>query len=429
MNSIARFSNLIKRPNILPVISGRWHHHTTDTQASTEERGEGLCFNLTAEQREIKELARKFAREEILPKAAEYDKTMEYPWELVKKGWELGFINNHIPQEYGGPGMNCLESCLIVEEFAYACSGIQNAVLGTGLGHTPLLIAGSEEQKKKYLPRFIAEPIVAAYCVSEPVAGSDVNGIKTTAVKKGDEYILNGQKMWITNGGVASLYFVLARTDPDPKAPASKAFTGFLVERGTEGLTPGRKEINMGQRASDTRGITFEDVRVPKENVLGGEGLGFKIAMESFDRTRPPVAIGAVGIAQRALDEATNYALERKTFGTQIINHQAIAFIIAEMAMDVELGRMAAYRGAWETDNGRKNTYFASIAKAFAGDAAVRSASNAVQVFGGNGYNTEYPVEKLMRDSKIQQIYEGTSQIQRLIICKEHLARVKMGLV
>ncbi|KAB7495017.1 Glutaryl-CoA dehydrogenase [Armadillidium nasatum] len=459
MNSIVRFSNLIKRPNLLPVISGRWHHHTTDTQASTEERGEGLCFNLTAEQREIKEVARKFAREEILPKAAEYDKTMEYPWELVKKGWELGFINNHIPQEYGGPGMNCLESCLIVEEFSYACSGIQNAVLGTGLGHTPLLIAGSEEQKKKYFPRFIAEPIVAAYCVTEPVAGSDVNGIKTTAVKKGDEYILNGQKMWISNGGVASLYFVLARTEgfklkmqklltPDPKAPASKAFTGFLVERGTEGLTPGRKEINMGQRASDTRGITFEDVRVPKENVLGAEGLGFKIAMESFDRTRPPVAIGAVGIAQRALDEATNYALERKTFGTQIINHQykltdqtghitgdvyvssrAIAFIIAEMAMDVELGRMASYRGAWEIDNGRKNTYFASIAKAFAGDAAVRSATNAVQVFGGNGYNTEYPVEKLMRDSKIQQIYEGTSQIQRLIICKEHLARVKMGLM
>ncbi|RXG53440.1 Short-chain specific acyl-CoA dehydrogenase, mitochondrial [Armadillidium vulgare] len=272
-------------------------------------------------------------------------------------------------------------------------------------------------------------PIIAAFCVTEPGAGSDVGGIKTTAVKKGDEYILNGQKMWITNGGTASFFFVLARTDPDVTAPKSKSFTGFLVESDTKGVTIGRKEVMMGQRASDTRGITFEDVRVPKENVLLGDGAGFQIAMGSFDFTRPHVAAGAVGVAQRALDEATNYALERKTFGQPIINHQAIAFLIAEMAMDVELGRLAYYRGSWEYDQGKSNSYYASIAKAFASDAANKSASNAVQVFGGNGYNTEYPVEKLMRDAKIYQIYEGTSQIQRLIITREHLKRVKMGLV
>ncbi|RXG58482.1 Medium-chain specific acyl-CoA dehydrogenase, mitochondrial, partial [Armadillidium vulgare] len=286
---------------------------------------------------------------------------------------------------------------------------------------TPLLLAGNDQQKKEYCGRLLSEPIITAFCATEPGAGSDVGGIKTTAVKKGDEYILNGQKMWITNGGIASFFFVLARTDPDLTAPKSKSFTGFLVESDLNGVTIGRKEVMMGQRASDTRGITFEDVR--------SEGAGFKIAMGSFDFTRPQVAAGAVGIAQRALDEATNYALERKTFGQPIINHQAIAFLIAEMAMDVELGRLAYYRGSWDCDQGKSNSYYASIAKAFASDAANKSASNAVQVFGGSGYNTEYPVEKLMRDAKIHQIYEGTSQIQRLIITREHLKRVKMGLV
>ncbi|RXG69419.1 Medium-chain specific acyl-CoA dehydrogenase, mitochondrial, partial [Armadillidium vulgare] len=357
----------LQRPNVLPVLcanSRRWRSTTPDPQTASSEAKEegGLCFDLTPYQKEIKDLARKFAREEVLPKAAEYDKSMEYPWDLVKKAWELGLINIHIPQEYGGMGMNCLEGCLIAEELAYACSGIQTAIEGTSLGQTPLYIAGNEQQKKEYFGRLVAEPKVAAYCVTEPGAGSDVNGVKTTAVKKGDEYIINGEKI------------------SDPKAPASKAFTGFLVDRDFEGVTPGRKEINMGQRCSDTRGITFEDVRVPKENVLLGEGAGFKIAMGAFDHTRPPVAAGAVGVGQRALDEATNYALERKTFGQPIVNHQSIAFMIAEMAMDIELGRMAYYRAAWEIDQGRKNTYYSSIAKAFAGDSANRAATNAVQL-------------------------------------------------
>ncbi|KAL7647653.1 UNVERIFIED_CONTAM: hypothetical protein RMT77_001253 [Armadillidium vulgare] len=433
MASLIKFSNLIKRPNISPVFCGsgkRWHNHSTGHQASSETSdGEGLNFDLTAQQIEIRDLARKFSREEILPKAAEFDRKMEFPWDIFRKTWETGLVNKHIPQKYGGLGMNNLEGALVTEEFAYACSGMQNGLLSTELGQTPLLIAGNDQQKKKYCGRLLSEPIIAAFCVTEPGAGSDVGGIKTTAVKKGDEYILNGQKMWITNGGTASFFFVLARTDPDLTAPKSKSFTGFLVESDLKGVTIGRKEVMMGQRASDTRGITFEDVRIPKENVLLGEGAGFKIAMGSFDFTRPQVAAGAVGVAQRALDEATNYALERKTFGQPIINHQAIAFLIAEMAMDVELGRLAYYRGSWEYDQGKSNSYYASIAKAFASDAANKSASNAVQVFGGNGYNTEYPVEKLMRDAKIYQIYEGTSQIQRLIITREHLKRVKMGLV
>lgn len=284
---------------------------------------------------------------------------------------------------------------------------------------TPVIIGASAEQKKKYLGRLTEEPIVAAYAVTEPGAGSDVGGIKLKAEKKGDEYILNGNKMWITNGGIANWYFVLARTNPDPKAPASKAFTGFIVEAATPGVTPGRKEINMGQRASDTRGITFEDVRVPKENIVGAEGAGFKIAMATFDLTRPPVAAGAVGLANRAMFEATQYALQRKTFGVPIAQHQAVAAILADMAIGVESGRLAWQRAAWEVDNQTADrSLHASIAKCYASDMANRVASDAVQVFGGAGFNSEYPVEKLMRDAKIYQIYEGTSQIQRQIIAK-----------
>lgn len=280
-------------------------------------------------------------------------------------------------------------------------------------------MAGNAEQKKKYLGRLVEEPLIAAYAVTEPGAGSDVGGIRTRAEKKGDDYILNGQKMWITGGGVADWYFVLARTNPDPKAPAGKAFTGFIVDAKTPGVTPGRKELNMGQRCSDTRGITFEDVVVPKENVVMGEGAGFKIAMMTFDNTRPPVAAGAVGLANRAMFEATRYALQRKTFGVPIAQHQSVANMLADMAIGVETGRLSWMRAAWEVDRGSKNRgVHASIAKCYASDMANRVASDAVQVFGGAGFNSEYPVEKLMRDAKIYQIYEGTSQIQRLVIAK-----------
>ncbi|KAH0812017.1 hypothetical protein GEV33_010775 [Tenebrio molitor] len=385
----------------------------------------GYNFALNDTQREFQELARKFAREEIIPVAGEYDKSGKYPWDIIKKAWSLGLMNGHIPEDLGGMGNSVFDGCLIAEELAYGCTGIMTALEASGLGQTPVLIAGNKEQQKKYLGRLLEEPLVAAYGVTEPGAGSDVSGIKTKAEKKGDEWILNGQKMWITNGGVANWYFVLARTNLDPKCPAGKAFTGFIVERETPGLTPGRKELNMGQRASDTRGITFEDVRVPKENVLLGEGAGFKIAMGTFDKTRPPVAAGSVGLAQRCLDEASKYANERKTFGVPISHHQAVAFMLADMAIGVETSRLAWMKSAWQVDRGERNSYAASIAKCYAADVANKCATDAVQIFGGNGFNTEYPVEKLMRDAKIYQIYEGTSQIQRIVISRDVIDRSK----
>merc|ERR1719333_1839206 len=366
----------------------------------------GYNFTPTSEQQEYLDLAEQFTKNEIIPVAAHHDATGEYPWEVLKKAHETGLMNLHIPQEYGGMGLGTLDGCMITEKMAYGCTGIMTAIEANGLGSMPVMIAGNHEQKKKYLGRLIEEPLMCAYGVTEPGAGSDVSGVKTKAEKKGDEWVINGQKMWITNGGVANYYFVLARTNPDPKCPASK-------------------EINMGQRASDTRGITFEDVVVPKENVLIGEGAGFKVAMGAFDKTRPPVAAGATGISQRALDEATKYANERKTFGTAIINHQAVASMLADMAINTECARLAYMKSAWQADMGERNTLNASIAKCFAGDIANKSATDCVQIFGGNGFNTEYPAEKLMRDAKIYQIYEGTAQIQRIIIAREWMGIAK----
>uniref|UniRef100_A0A2K5ERI6 Medium-chain specific acyl-CoA dehydrogenase, mitochondrial n=1 Tax=Aotus nancymaae TaxID=37293 RepID=A0A2K5ERI6_AOTNA len=401
---------------VLRSIS-RFHWRSQHTKSALQrEPGLGFSFELTEQQKEFQATARKFAREEIIPVAAEYDKTGEYPVPLIRRAWELGLINTHIPENCGGLGLGTFDACLITEELAYGCTGIQTAIEANSLGEMPVIIAGNDQQKKKYLGRMTEEPLMCAYCVTEPGAGSDVAGIKTKAEKKGDEYIINGQKMWITNGGKANWYFLLARSDPDPKAPANKAFTGFIVEADTPGIQIGRKELNMGQRCSDTRGIVFEDVKVPKENVLIGEGAGFKIAMGAFDRTRP---------ADKSFGEATKYALERKTFGKLLAEHQAVSFMLAEMVMKVELARMSYQRAAWEVDCGRRNTYYASIAKAFAGDIANQLATDAVQIFGGNGFNTEYPVEKLMRDAKIYQIYEGTAQIQRVIIAREHIGKYK----
>ncbi|XP_050311705.1 probable medium-chain specific acyl-CoA dehydrogenase, mitochondrial isoform X1 [Anthonomus grandis grandis] len=415
--AFSQLAKAIVRQSVRPLVMRNFG--TTNTAFS------GYNFELSETQKEFQDTARKFARDEIIPVAAEYDRTGNFPWDVYKKAFKLGLINVHIPEELGGLGLGVFEGCLVIEEIGYACSGHATALEGTSLGQTPVLIAGNKAQQKKYLGRLLEEPLVAAYCVTEPAAGSDVNGLKTKAEKKGDEYILNGQKMWITGGGVANWYFVLARTNMDPKCPASKAFTGFIVERDWPGVTPGRKEINMGQRASDTRGITFEDVRVPKENVLMNEGDGFKIAMLTFDKTRAPVAASAVGLAQRCLDEASKYALERKTFGVPIINHQAVAFMLADMAIGIETGRTAWMKAAWETDRGLRNSYSAAIAKCWAADMANKCAADAVQIFGGNGFNSEYPVEKLMRDAKIFQIYEGTSQIQKLIISRALADRAK----
>ena len=379
-----------------------------------------IDFSLTEEQQALQELARKFAREEMAPKAAHHDETGEFPREVAKKAWELGLMNTHVPPEYGGMGLGTLDGCIITEELAWGCTGIATAMEANALASAPVIVAGNEEQKKEFLGRLTSEPLFAAYGVTEPGAGSDVAGIRTKARKVGDEYVIDGSKAWITNGGVANWYFVLAYTDPEKK---HRGMSGFIVPADTPGITVGKKEWNLGQRASDTRGLTFEEVKVPAKYRLGNEGDGFRIAMSAFDHTRPPVASGAVGLAQRAMDESIKYAKERKTFGLPIAAYQAISFMIAEMAMGIEAGRHLVRLAAWAIDNGKKNTKYAAMAKAFCADMAMKVATDAVQVHGGYGYSHEYPVEKLMRDAKIYQIYEGTSQIQRLIICKEIFER------
>ena len=370
----------------------------------------GIGFTLTDTQKEIQATARKFAREVIKPAAADLDKTGKYPHEIFKQAWELGLVNLHVPESCGGSGFGTLDGVIITEELAWGCTGVSTALEANGLAEAPLLVAANDAQKKKYLGRMTEAPLQAAYCVTEPIAGSDVAGIKTFAEKKGDKWVVNGSKMWITNGGVANWYFLLAKS--------KEGFVGFILDADTPGIEVGPKEINMGQRCSDTRGITFTDVAIPEENVLGKPGDGFKIAMKAFDRTRPPVAMGAVGLARRAMEEAREYATQRKTMGKAIAEHQAVAFMLADMAAGIEAGRLLTYRAAWEIDQGRRNTYYASVAKLFAAEHAQKCASDAVQIHGGNGFNTGYPVEKLMRDAKIYQIYEGTSQIQRMIISR-----------
>jgi acyl-CoA dehydrogenase len=370
----------------------------------------GMNFTLSDAQLEFQETARRFTKEKVIPAAAELDRTMEYPKEIFSEAWKLGLVNMHIPAACGGLDAGCLDGVIVQEELSYGCSGVSTALEANSLASAPVIIAANDAQKKKYLGRLTEEPLQAAYCVTEPGAGSDVAGLKTFAEKKGDKWVINGQKMWITNGGVANWYFVLCKS--------KDGFVSFIVDADTPGITRGKKEINMGQRCSDTRGITFENVAVPEENLIGKVGDGFKYAMKAFDFTRPPVAIGAVGLARRAMDESRQYALQRKTMGKNIAEHQAVAFMIADMAAGIEAARLLTYRAAWEIDQGRRNTYFASCAKLLAAEHCQKCVTDAVQIFGGNGFNTGYPVEKLYRDAKIFTTYEGTSQIQRLIISR-----------
>jgi len=386
---------------------------------------EGYSFELTDEQRFLDEASKKFALNEIAPVAAQYDRSGEFPWDVIKKAHALGFMNPHIPEAYGGPGLGSLTSTILGENFSYGCSGIGTALLGPSLAEAPLIVGANDAQKKSYLGRMTEAPLIAAYCVTEPGAGSDVAGVQTTAVKKGNDWVINGSKMWITGAGHANWFFVLARTDKSAKA--GQAFTGFIVDGDTPGISLGKKENNMGQRCSDTRGVTFEEVVVPAKNVIGEVGYGFKLAMKAFDITRPEVGAAAVGVAQRALDESVKYALQRKTMGQVIANHGAIQTLIADMAINVEAARLLVRRSGWEMDQSRRPTYYASVAKCFAADAAVKATTDAVQIFGGAGYNNDYPVEKLMRDSKIFQIYEGTSQIQRLIVAQDVYKRAMGG--
>ncbi len=382
-----------------------------------------ISFKLGDEQEALREMANEFASKEIRPVAPHHDKTGEFPEAVLRKGHALGLMNTHVPEAYGGLALGRLEGLLIGEELAWGCTGIGTAMEANGLAQQPVILGGSDALKQQYLAPMIDNYSLCAYAVTEPGAGSDVQGMRTTAVDKGDHFLLNGSKMWITNAGVADWYFVVTMTDLEKKARGG--MTAFIVERKWKGVEVGKKEMNMGQRASDTRGITFEDVEVPKENVVGEIGDGWKLAMAAFDCTRPSVSIAAVGLARAAMEHAQEYALERQTFGKPIAHHQAIGFMIAEMAMNIEAGRLLCWQSAWLKDGGMRNTMQAAMAKAFCADMAMKVATDAVQVLGGYGYNEEYPVEKLMRDAKIFQIYEGTSQIQRLIISKEIFVRGK----
>ncbi len=377
-------------------------------------------FELSEEQQSIFEMAKDFAKNEIRPVSAHHDKTTEYPWEVLKKAHELGLMNTHVEERFGGMELGSMDGALVAEALAWGCTGISTAIEANGLALQPVIMGASDALKQKYVAPMMEELKMAAYAVTEPGAGSDVAGMRTTAVKKGDVYVLNGSKMWITNAGVADWFFVVAYTDKDKK---HRGMTAFIVEKDWPGVEVGKKEMNLGQRCSDTRGITFTDVEVPAANMVGTEGDGWILAMKAFDHTRPQVAAGAVGLAQAAMEHALQYAQERKTFGRPIAAHQAVQFMLAEMAMNIEAGRLTVWRAAYEIDQGRRNTYYASIAKAFCADMAHKVATDAVQIFGGYGYNEEYPVEKLLRDSKIFQIYEGTSQIQRMIIAREMLGR------
>jgi acyl-CoA dehydrogenase len=377
-----------------------------------------ISFQLSDEQRMIRDMARDFAENEILPVAEEYDQSHEFPWPVIRKAQEVGIMNMNIPEKYGGPELGVLEECIINEELAYACSGIQTALMLNNLVALPILLAGSEEQQRTYLSRMAEEGQLAAYALTEPDAGSDVAGIKTRALRQGDEYILNGSKAWITNAPVADFYVVFAKTDPEGR---HKGISCFLVEREWEGVTVGDPLDKLGQHAAHTGELFFEDVRIPAENLLGQEGEGFMTAMRVFDRSRPPVAAAAVGVARRAMDEAVKYATERLAFGKPIGYQQGVSFKLADMAAEIEAARLLVWQAAWLVDNGFSNVKQAAFAKVVAADTVMKTTVEAVQVFGGNGYSREYPVEKLMRDAKIYQIYEGTSEILRVVIGRELL--------
>jgi acyl-CoA dehydrogenase len=375
-------------------------------------------FGLSDEQLVLQETARRFAQEEIAPIAAKYDQSGEFPREVIRRAWELGLSSTVIPPENGGLGLASVDQCLITEEVAWGCSGIGTSVMANDLGLTPIVVAGTDEQKKRWLTMCADEFKLIAFCLSEPNAGSDVAGLQLKAQPDGDGYKLNGTKQWITNGGEADLYTVFATLDPSQR---HAGITAFVVPADAPGVSHGKKEDKMGQRASDTCVVNFDDVHVPADQRLGAEGAGFKVAMQTLDRTRPPIGALATGIGRRALEESVAYAKERKAFGSPIGGFQAVQFMLADMAKDVEAGRLLTLQSAWMLDQGKRASKFSSFAKCFATDTAMRVTTDAVQVFGGNGYTKDYPVEKLMRDAKLMQIYEGTNQIQRLVIARELL--------
>ncbi|MCW2927292.1 MAG: acyl-CoA dehydrogenase [Thermoleophilia bacterium] len=384
----------------------------------------GVSFELTDDQKEFRALAHDFAENEIRPVAAEADQQSKLPIEVLRKGWETGLMNLHVPEQYGGAGLGSLDGVLVMEELAWGCSGIATSMEANGLGAAPVIIAGNEQQKEKYLGMLTEDFKFSAFGLTEPGAGSDVSGIQTTATlsEDGTHYVINGSKTFITNAELADWITIFAMTD---KSAGHRGLSAFIMEvkqaDGTpvEGFACEHHMDKLGQRASPTNAIFFDSVKVPVENLLGAEGEGFKIAMKTLDATRPGVGGMATGVARAALEYAMAYAVERVQFGMPIAMNQGVNFLIADMATNIEASRLLTWQGAWLHDQGQRATLQSSHAKRFAADSCMAATTDAVQIFGGYGYTKEYPVEKLMRDAKIFQIYEGTSQIQRLVIAKE----------
>lgn len=374
-----------------------------------------MDFSLTDEQRMIQDLAREFADREIAPFSVQSDIDKSFPLAIQQKALEVGLLNISLPAEYGGAGLGCLEVALVTEQLCRACLGIGTTLCINVLAAEPILQAGNEPQKRAYFGRLAAGEF-ASFALTEPEAGSDSAAIRTTAKRVAGGYELTGSKIWISNASLASFMVVFAKTDP---AAGHKGISAFIVERDSAGLSVGEPLGKMGQRAAPTCEVFFDQVFVPEANRLGAEGEGFSIAMRTFDQSRPMVAAFGLGLTQRCVDESIAYATERKSMGKRLIDHQAIAHRLADMRIRLEASRLLTYQAAWLADQGQRNTVQASIAKAFTSDAAMWAATEAIQIFGGMGYSTEYPVEKLFRDAKVLQIYEGTSEIQRNIIARE----------
>lgn len=380
-----------------------------------------IGFDLTEEQQRMKEMAHEFAEKEMRAVAPEYDEKEEFPWPVMKKAFDVGLLTYAIPEEYGGAGVTShVTDCIVQEELFWGCAGIATSMGGIMLGALPIMIAGNDAQKKKYLtmlcePKKDGMPRLGAFCLTEPEAGSDAASLKTSAKKVDGGYILNGTKHFITNGGIADVYTVFATRDPNLGVDG---IDGFIVEGDFKGVIPGKKEKKMGIRASHTAQVHLEDCFVPEENRLGGEGDGFGIVMQTLDHSRPIVAAGAVGVARAAFEFALAYSQERKQFGRPISKQQAIQFMLADMATEIDAARLLCWRAAWLLDQEEGNTVQSSMAKVFAGDIAMKVATDALQIVGGMGYMRDYPMEKFMRDAKIMQIYEGTAQIQRIVIAR-----------
>ena len=379
-------------------------------------------FSLTDEQKALQEMAKEFAEKEMRPNAAKYDEGETFPDDVMKKAFEVGFLTSEIPEAYGGGGLSHLDQAIVCEELAWGCAGLYTTIMANALAVTPIIIAGTEEQKKEFLVPFTKDMTLGSFCLTEREAGSDAGAVKTKAVKKGDEYILNGSKCFITNGGVAKLFVVFATTDPGKGA---RGMSAFLVPSDTEGVTIGKIEDKMGHRASNTAEIFLEDVKIPAKNLLGKEGRGFIVAMKTFESSRPPVGAGGVGVARAALEHAVDYSKTRVQFGKPIALFQNTAFKMAQMAADINAARFLVWNAAWRLDKGLPLVKESAMAKMYGSDVAMKVTCEALDILGGYGYMKDYPMEKLMRDAKLLQIYEGTNDIQRLIISREVIGPLK----